>query len=62
MNSRALAIKQESDDEYSKQNVITRVGGMDAGKTLYLDGVCPIPPGVTPAGGEVVEAVVNPWL
>ncbi len=49
----AIYIRIYGDSHYSS---------MDTGKTLFLDGVCPIPPGVTPAGGEVVEAVVNPWL
>ena len=29
-------------------------------RTVFLDGVCPIPPGITPAGGEVITPVTNP--
>lgn len=29
-------------------------------RTVFLDGVCPVPPGITPAGGEVVTPVINP--
>ena len=28
--------------------------------TIFLDGVCPMPPGITPAGGQVVTPVTNP--
>jgi len=28
---------------------------------IYLDGVCPKPPGITPTGAEVVTPVPNPW-
>lgn len=49
----AVYIRIYGDSHYSS---------MDDGETIFLDGVCPIPPGVAPAGGEVVEAVVNPWL
>lgn len=29
-------------------------------RTVFLDGVCPIPPGISPPGGEVVTPVINP--
>lgn len=29
--------------------------------TVYLDGVCPIPPGIDPAGAEIAEPIPNPW-
>jgi hypothetical protein len=29
---------------------------------VYLDGVCPIPPGINPPGGELVTAIVGPWF
>lgn len=29
--------------------------------TIYLDGVCPRPPGIEPPGGEIVEPIINPW-
>lgn len=30
-------------------------------KTVYLDGVCPMPPGIDPPNGPVAEPVLNPW-
>lgn len=36
--------------------------GLNDQVTVHLDGVCPVPPGVTPAGGSVVSPVPNPWL
>lgn len=35
---------------------------LNTDETIYLDGVCPRPPGIDPAGGVVVESVDNPWL
>lgn len=34
---------------------------MNTDTTIYLDGVCPIPPGVYTPGVEPVQAIVNPW-
>ncbi|WP_305047032.1 hypothetical protein [Geoalkalibacter sp.] len=38
-----------------------RATGVNNDVTVFLDGVCPVPPGITPPGGAVVAPIPNPW-
>lgn len=38
-----------------------RATGVNNDVTVFLDGVCPVPPGIDPPGGAVVTPIPNPW-